>query len=466
MIEALTPKQSYVMDLLEDNRTTEIVAGGAAGGGKSFIIGWWAGKMAIRHPGSRWFIGRRELKRLKETTLVTFLDVMREQGVQHGKHYTIDFQNSVIKFVNGSKILLLDLAHMPSDPQYERLGSMEFTGGAIDEASEVDERAKNVLTTRLRYRTREFGVKAKLLMTCNPHKGWLYHTFFKPWRAGTLPSYRAFVPALATDNPHLTPEYLEILSRLTGADRERLLLGNWDYDNDPTRLMETNRINDLWTNEFVGDGERFITADIAMMGSDRFVIVVWSGYRVILIKATDKISASDIEYEIKETAQTYNVPRSNIAYDSDGLGEYLNSYLAGAVAFHNGATPLERAQGPYDVKENFPNLKTQCYYEFARMVKRAEIFILEDDYKTEITEELFWVKRDKVDVDGKLFLLPKKEVKKGLGHSPDFSDALMMRMYFKISRERSTETVGAASDDNLLGQAAQYGGPSLDLDLY
>jgi len=47
-----------------------------------------------------------------------------------------------------------------------------------------------------------------------------------------------------------------------------------------------------------------------------------------------------------------------------------------------------------------------------------------------MSKELEQVKRDKIDSDGKLQLLSKEKVKESIGRSPDYSDALMMRMYF------------------------------------
>ena len=37
-----------------------------------------------------------------------------------------------------------------------------------------------------------------------------------------------------------------------------------------------------------------------------------------------------------------------------------------------------------------------------------------------------------VDSDGKLAILPKYKVRELLGRSPDYADALMMRMYFEL----------------------------------
>ena len=453
----LSPKQAEVLNLFQDKTTTEILAGGAAGGGKSRSIAIIALKMALKYTGCRLLIGRHELKRLKETTLVTFLEVTREQGIQVNTHFRINHQDNFIQFINGSRILLADLAYMPSDPNFERLGSLELTAALVDEASEITERCKDVLTTRInRWKNEEYGFTGKILMSCNPHKGWLYHAFYKPWKAGVLPGYKAFVPMNARDNPWLSPAYIMSLERLPNADRERLLYGNWEYDDDPAWLLTQDKVNDLWTNTFVDGGEKFLTCDLAMMGSDKYVVIVWNGYRMEHIFQYPKITGKEIEGHVKTTAELYEVPRSNIVFDSDGLGEFLGSYLEGAVPFHNGGRPIERVRGPDDYKENYANLKTQCYFELAKKIQANEIYIVNEDYKEIISEELAWVKRDRLDKDGKLYLLAKDKVKRGLGRSPDFADAMAMRMFFTLDRERDRDISGVDSRDDLLGQGNAY----------
>ena len=49
---------------LEDNETRYVIFGGAAGGGKSWLICEWLLTKCIQYPGSKWFIARGELKRL------------------------------------------------------------------------------------------------------------------------------------------------------------------------------------------------------------------------------------------------------------------------------------------------------------------------------------------------------------------------------------------------------------------
>lgn len=463
----LSPKQGYVLELLERPDITEILAGGGAYGGKSRVGSFWLLKKALQYPGSRWLMGRHELKRLKETTLITFLEVCKEQGVQVDKHFRLNLQDNFIHFGNGSRILLADLKYEPRDPEFEDLGSLELTGAFIDEASEITEKAKNILSIRVnRWKNKEYNYTGRILMTCNPHKGWIYSTYYKPWLNGELKPYQAFVPMLALDNPWLEQKYLDALLRLPEIDKQRLFFGNWDYDSDPARLMDYNKIQDLWSNNFVTEGkERFLTCDIAMEGSDKFVVVVWFGFVVKKFFVYEKSKGKEVEQEIKIHAQFYSVPRSNIVFDSDGVGQYLDSYLEGAVSFVNNSRPIEREQETSEngqkeikaLKENYQNLKTQTSFELARMVQANEIYIEDKEYREQIATELSWIKRDKIDDDNKLSILSKKKVKAGLGHSPDFADALHMRMWFKLARETNREFTGASSNDSIMESVQTYG---------
>ena len=78
----------------------------------------------------------------------------------------------------------------------------------------------------------------------------------------------------------------------------------------------------------------------------------------------------------------------------------------------------------------------------AERINKGEIYLTSKENEDEIIEELEQVKRDNVDKDGKLSILPKDKVKEILGRSPDFSDALMMRMYFEFKGMASWGVIG------------------------
>jgi len=159
----LSPKQRQAMGLLLDSKTTEIFFGGAAGGGKSYMGCVWLVIMCSKYPNTRWLLGRAKLKALKQSTLLTLFMVLKNMGMRVGREYVFNSMDSVIKFYNGSSIFLKDLFLYPSDPEFDSLGSTEYTGAYIDEASEITNKAKTIVTSRLRFKLEEYGLIPKIV---------------------------------------------------------------------------------------------------------------------------------------------------------------------------------------------------------------------------------------------------------------------------------------------------------------
>ena len=159
-------------------------------------------------PGTRWFVGRNNLKDSRESVTVTFNKVASSHSFTAYKT-----TNEGIAFDNGSEIVYIDLTYYPvKDPMYERLGSKEYTGGWIEEAGEVHYLAFEVLKTRIgRHMNDVYHVPGKILITCNPKKNWLYREFYKPWKEDKLQAPYAFIQALVQDNPWATEDYIESL---------------------------------------------------------------------------------------------------------------------------------------------------------------------------------------------------------------------------------------------------------------
>lgn len=418
----LSVKQSIALDYLEDKSTIELLYGGAAGGGKSILGTYWLMKQCLKYTGSRWLMGRAHLKTLKETTLNSFFTVAQMQGLKADVHYRFNQQTNIITFINGSEILLKDLFLYPSDPNFDDLGSLEITGAFIDEANQITEKARAIVRSRIRYRLDEFGLIPKVLMTCNPAKNWVYNRFYKPHKESTLPDELKFIQALVTDNPNISKHYIANLQGLDKIDRERLLEGNWDYDEDLTRLIEYDAIVNAFNNDNVDELTQYISADVARYGSDRIVIIHWKGFRAKIYTFTKK-SITETAAIIKQLMDEYSIPAYHVIVDDDGVGGGVVDIL-NAKPFVNNSTPL--------LKENYTNLKSQCYYNLAKHINEGKIAIESTPHKDLIIQELQWVKMWKQDQDGKKAVMPKEEIKKEIGRSPDFADALMMRMWFEV----------------------------------
>lgn len=147
-----TPKQDLAYQYLTDQTTTELLFGGGAGGGKTELICSWEILCCLQYAGVRGLLGRAVLKSLKESTLLTFFDVAARWNLKAGIHFRFNQQDNIITFWNGSTIYLKDLFAYPSDPNFDSLGSTEYTFAGIDEANQVTHKAKEVVKSRLRYK--------------------------------------------------------------------------------------------------------------------------------------------------------------------------------------------------------------------------------------------------------------------------------------------------------------------------
>jgi phage terminase large subunit len=427
----LTLKQTKALDFLEDSLTQEVYYGGAAGGGKSFFGCYWILKSALKYSGTRWLIGRSELKNLKKTTLNSFFEVCKEQGIKADVHYKYNAQESIFHLVNGSQLILADLATYPSDPEFDSLGSLEITGAFVDEAPQISEKAKNIVKSRIRYKLNEYNLIPKMLMCGNPSKNWAYYEFYQPAREGRLRADRQFIQALVTDNPYISPHYIESLKGLDKNSRARLLDGDWEYDDDPATLISYEKILDCFTNSFIPNGDKYITCDVARFGSDSTVIGVFSGYRCKLYQFT-KLSVQEVAERIKELQNIHGIPNSRTIADEDGVGGGVVDIL-NCKGFVNNSSPLPNPITRED--ENYNNLKSQCYFRLAERINKGGLFIDCNDIKIKaaIIQELEQVKQHNMDKDSKRQVLPKDKVKELIGRSPDFSDTLMMREWFDLA---------------------------------
>ena len=143
-----TLKQQEMWNKLKDHATQFLLFGGGAGGGKSWIGCEWELLMCIAYPGTKWFIGRNELKRLMASTFITFKKVCTLHKIPNSC-WKLNSQYNYIEFWNGSRIDLIDVAYKPSDPLYERFGSVEYTGGWLEEVGEIKAKAFDVLKSRI-----------------------------------------------------------------------------------------------------------------------------------------------------------------------------------------------------------------------------------------------------------------------------------------------------------------------------
>lgn len=204
-----------------------VLYGGAAGGGKSYILRWslvallmyWAAR-GIKNVRVGLFC--EDYPALKDRHLSK---VRLEFPEWLGRIYEQDKEFRLKPEWGGGVIAFRNL----DDPS--KYQSSEFAAIAVDELTRNPFETFNFLRFRLRWP----GIpQSKFLAATNPggpghawvKQLWLDREF--PAELRKLAHEFAYIPAKADDNPHLTEQYYEDLASLPEAMRRAYLEGDWD----------------------------------------------------------------------------------------------------------------------------------------------------------------------------------------------------------------------------------------------
>lgn len=198
--------------------------------------------------------------------------------------------------------------------------------------------------------------------------------------------------------------------------------------NDERQLIQNESLIKLPLNE-TKEGIKYLTGDIARFGVDKTVLFVWSGLKVIDWHIIDQSSLTDAAIQVQRLRTKHNINLQNIILDENGIGAGVID-MVGCRGFINNARPL-KVKGKV---QNFYSLKDQCYYKLAEMINANMLNVsLPHSITKLLLEELEQVKEPSEPDVQKLRIISKEQVKKIIGRSPDYSDALMMRMYFELN---------------------------------
>ena len=475
----LLPKQKKALRVLLDhsNGIRQLLYGGGAGGGKSWLLCVWLIIVCNKYPRTRWVMARSKLKTLKQTTLNTFFDVCRVYGIKEGVHYKYNRQDGVITWVKSqSEIILKDLFQYPSDPDFNSLGSLEISGGIVDECNQVVAKGIDVLRSRIRYKlhlchecadetkktvlewgTRESGVPyevrwmcgnghetggliQKMGLSCNPAKNWVFGDFYDAKRKGRIAPDREFIEALVFDNDKISEEYVVALGKLDAVSVSRLKFGEWEFS-DNTSMFDYQAIQEAFNRKrkvkkFEEGGRCFLAVDPAGLGKDNTVVVVVNEeLQVLHIEKLPKIEKGTPEAKrvaqeqaklIEEIIAKYQIDYVDMAVDYDGLGNALGGIFEYSVHIVNNSRALNG--------KNYVNLRTQLYFRLSQAINNGEMGFnaLTDEQADMISEELYQFRRTKIDQDTRITMTTKEQIKADIKRSPDYTDALAYAMYFFI----------------------------------
>lgn len=242
-----------------------------------------------------------------------------------------------------------------------------------------------------------------------------------------------------TDSIDNNKGYVGAVAMSGGRNAEQLLEGNWNVspDDSLTTMISSSEANAIINNDPQTNGDRWVTADLADVGTDNFLCLAWDGFHVmdslVLAQTTPRQNAERLEM----FAASHGVANSHIIYDAT-RALYINDYIPEAVPFISIRHPM----GMYG--RMVVRLKDECYLRLVDMIKRGNISISEKVankvyehqlvknniyFFNEFIEECLVVSF-KESTNGKKTLLTKREMnqKLGKGRSMDVLDAFAMRM--------------------------------------
>jgi len=435
------PKQYKALQLLDNSNTVVELLWywGWAWGGKTFLAGAWIVSQCNVYPWVKYWIFRKYIQDAKDTTFVSMLKVLKELKFIEWIHFTIK-DGKDIMFVNGSSIITRWLMEKPTDIHFTKLWGLELTGAFVDEANECPIAGIEILQTRVgRHMNLEYNIPEKVLCCFNPDKGRVYSWFWKPFKNGNESKTVKFIRALARDNAkYLTKQYLSKLSRIKDKiKRKRLWEWDFEYDDTPWRLMSYDKICDLETNQSY-TWSKYITSDIAGEWKDRTVIFVWNWYKLIYYRVIRKNKIDEaFDNKFRALAKIHTIGMSSVVVDKTWLGEGVVGHLK-CKGFVSNASAIQGEEYKEDKtqKENYKSLKDQCYFKLADLINenKIDLSIMSSEDFEMLKEELDVLTHINIWKDEPKRVIPKDQIKEKLGRSPDFADALMMRVFFDLKQ--------------------------------
>ena len=401
-----TPKQQECIETIERLRqivaVPEVLFGGSMGGGKTRLICQYLVYNAEKYPGATFYLCRKELKSLKMSTLEVML---REVGILSRPGWRHRKTDTRLEHANGSVIIYGALA---SDDDRDRIKSMNLTGGAIDESSEVEKESAQLLKSRC---NRNHAGKPFLIHATNPEPCWLEDIVKHP-RPG-----QAYVPSLPTDNLYLPKGYIEQI-RDTYLDTPELfeayINGVWGVIGTTDAIFDATVLRACIFHDQDPDAIETWGVDVARFGDDSTVVYSSLGHKIAQWERKDTRQTSD---DIALLFDACEKEPASIRIDDIGVGGGVVDNLASGGLPVIGIGAAQRAIDP----ERFFNRRAEMYWNVRNLVRAKAIRVPDSD---PLVSELLATKYEIR--SGKILVEPKARIKKRLGRSPDLADAFVL----------------------------------------
>ena len=246
------------------------------------------------------------------------------------------------------------------------------------------------------------------------------------------------------------PNYVANLAQQDEEQRSRDLEGNWNFKATGDDMIKMGDMEKFYTNpQQIGDGKRYATCDVAFDGGDSLVMWLWRGWHIEDIFVCRLDSKGSVE-AVQSKLHEWGVLEENFCYDLNGVGQTFKGYFKRAVPFNNRESVDDKLKNVYDT------IKSQSAYLFAKKILNGEVSInprlLDLKFSGKgfekvplrqiLMKERKCIRADESASDKGFCIIKKAEMKKIVGHSPDYFESLFMRMIFDIKRTKHCKPKG------------------------
>lgn len=379
--------------------------------GKSYALSLWIVLQCIKKPGLRGIIIAQSYRAL---TLVLIREI-KNRAAEFGIPVKHNKANNEIEFANGS-ILFAFSAESPDAV----LGLTEIDMLCIDESAYCNEEIYN--NARDRQRGSKYRPMVRLISSPNSMER------TQNWFSKLCKKYpECIVRATALDNPFTSEDFKNELKERYGEGtnlyKQQVLGEILDIDIASQIIFR----NDFPKEKLEIGKEFWFGMDASGVGTDSDMYAVIDKYG--MVDTIERVEASTVEKAgiVSNLYDKYKIKTGNV----DCTGGYGNGVYDLSKDKGLSISSINFAQKAFD-PDKYPNARTEMYLEAAKAIKEG--FWVDDTVKEEMLAQSVFINNK-----GQAQLLPKEDVKKILGHSPDRCDSVVLAIYAMNHGEQMPE---------------------------
>jgi hypothetical protein len=369
--------------------------------GKSYALSLWIVLQCIKKPGLRGIIIAQSYRAL---TLVLIREI-KNRAAEFGIPVKHNKASNEIQFNNGS-ILFAFSAESPDAV----LGLTEIDLLCIDEAAYCNEEIYN--NARDRMRGGKYAPMVRLISSPNSTER------IQNWFSTICKKYpECIVHATALDNPFTSDDFKNEL-------KERYVEGTNIYKQQVLgQILDVDAVSQIiFRNQFPDkksskEAVYYFGYDASGLGADTDQFVVIDRFGMSFVDFRQEANTFEKADLVVNLYNQYKIKYGNV----DGTGGYSQGVYDLAVSKGCNLGSVNFAQKAIQ-EDKYPNARTEMYLELAKAIREG--FWVDDEVKEErLAQSVF------INNKGQQQLVPKEDVKKILGHSPDRCDAVALAVY-------------------------------------